>query len=432
MTLSFASCTFAYTQEQQDAYNWAYKYGITTQSTIEAANLNWKVTRQAFAKMVINYLENVVWIKQTAGTCSFPDENRITNDLKPYTKKTCAYNIMWSNWKSFKPTDSVDRAQLWTVLSRVLWGDEYDSTWWKYYIYHLNALKYNGIMNNIENPQAYAKRWDVMIMLKRIYEKFGSNVYMNENQTSAYDTSKAITNSVTTSVSLYDSDLTDDDWEDYVNTVRSIPSIIYTWDDGTQYEYDEKFLKALKKTAEKKWESDLVKYLDIEIKYLESSDKFEEFDPEEFSEEMWIDFDNLDKDNLTKKEKEEIVTKFKAWVQNVLDEAIELSDNYEKDLAKLVKNIKNDKFWLNEKYENSKKYNEIWKTFVKTYCEIMGNLLEVAINGEDEEDSSESMASVFGLLWASLIYQSGVESYEMYLAEWSENTIKLLGWKLVE
>jgi hypothetical protein len=38
------------------------------------------------------------------------------------------------------------------------------------------------------------------------------------------------------------------------------------------------------------------------------------------------------------------VTKFKAWVQNVLDEAIELSDNYEKDLAKLVKNIKNDKF----------------------------------------------------------------------------------------
>jgi hypothetical protein len=30
----------------------------------------------------------------------------------------------------------------------------------------------------------------------------------------------------------------------------------------------------------------LVKYLDIEIKYLESSDKFEEFDPEEFSEEM--------------------------------------------------------------------------------------------------------------------------------------------------
>jgi hypothetical protein len=50
-----------------------------------------------------------------------------------------------------------------------------------------------------------------MIMLKRIYEKFGSNVYMNESQTSAYDTSKAITNSVTTSVSLYDNNLTDDD-----------------------------------------------------------------------------------------------------------------------------------------------------------------------------------------------------------------------------
>jgi hypothetical protein len=33
------SCTFAYTQEQQEAYQWAYNYGITTQPTIEAANL---------------------------------------------------------------------------------------------------------------------------------------------------------------------------------------------------------------------------------------------------------------------------------------------------------------------------------------------------------------------------------------------------------
>jgi hypothetical protein len=37
---STISYTFAYTQEQQEAYQWAYKYGITTQPTIEAANLN--------------------------------------------------------------------------------------------------------------------------------------------------------------------------------------------------------------------------------------------------------------------------------------------------------------------------------------------------------------------------------------------------------
>ena len=60
MALSTVSCTLAYTQEQIDAYKWAYKYGITTQPTIEQAKMNSTLTRQAFAKMVVSYLENVV------------------------------------------------------------------------------------------------------------------------------------------------------------------------------------------------------------------------------------------------------------------------------------------------------------------------------------------------------------------------------------
>lgn len=172
ITLSTISLAFAYTQEQIEAYQWAYKNGITTQPTIEQAKLNSNLTRQAFAKMVVNYLENVVWMKQsTSNSCSFLDENKITNDLKPFVRKTCAYGIMWSDWKNFNPTQFVDRGQLWTVLSRIIWGDRYnvDGKW--YYIYHLNALKDYGIMNKIDNPKVYAKRWDVMIMLKRIYEK---------------------------------------------------------------------------------------------------------------------------------------------------------------------------------------------------------------------------------------------------------------------
>jgi hypothetical protein len=60
VSLSSISCTFAYTQEQKEAYQWAYKYGITTQPTIEDAKMNSPLTRQAFAKMVVNYLENIV------------------------------------------------------------------------------------------------------------------------------------------------------------------------------------------------------------------------------------------------------------------------------------------------------------------------------------------------------------------------------------
>jgi len=60
MALSTISFTFAYTQEQIEAYQWAYMYGITTQPTIEQAKLDSNLTRQAFAKMVVNYLENIV------------------------------------------------------------------------------------------------------------------------------------------------------------------------------------------------------------------------------------------------------------------------------------------------------------------------------------------------------------------------------------
>jgi hypothetical protein len=40
LTLAAISFTLAYTQEQREAYQWAYKYGITTQSTIDNAKLD--------------------------------------------------------------------------------------------------------------------------------------------------------------------------------------------------------------------------------------------------------------------------------------------------------------------------------------------------------------------------------------------------------
>jgi hypothetical protein len=72
--------------------------------------------------MVVNYLENVVGINEsTTNSCYFLDENRIVNDLKNYTKKACALNIMGTNGKNFNPNQLLNRAQLGTVLSRILW-----------------------------------------------------------------------------------------------------------------------------------------------------------------------------------------------------------------------------------------------------------------------------------------------------------------------
>ena len=50
-----------YTQEQIEAYNRAYQNWITTQSTIEAANLEWNITRQAMAKMISIFAKEFLW-----------------------------------------------------------------------------------------------------------------------------------------------------------------------------------------------------------------------------------------------------------------------------------------------------------------------------------------------------------------------------------
>lgn len=162
--------TLAYTQEQISSYQWAYDNKITTQWNIDDAKLNNEISRQAAAKMIVNYVENVKWnYSYSWKLCSFSDENSITADLRIYTKKACAYGIMWKNWEKFNPSWKLTKAQLGTIISRLLRWDKYNTNWSNYYQWHLNALKNNWIMNNISNPTStYSKRWDLIIMLKRI------------------------------------------------------------------------------------------------------------------------------------------------------------------------------------------------------------------------------------------------------------------------
>lgn len=416
------SCTFAYTQEQQEAYQWAYKYGLTTQPTIEQARMNSPLTRQAFAKMVVNYLENVVWVKQSpANSCYFPDEYRITDNLIPYTKKTCAYKIMWSDWKKFSPTQIVDRAQLWTVFSRILWWDEYNNTWKGYYIYHLNALKFSGIMNDISDPVgSYAKRWDVMIMFKRVYEKFGSTVHLNGNQTNAYSIQKSFF--LNQSVDRGSSD------NEYIASVYNNSTVVYVWKDGTKYYYDDKFLNMLKDVANKQWESDLAKYLEIESNYFKDwLDQLSDLDDEEIIRAMWIDIDNLDVDKMTDKEKENLVKKFKAGFGKIIDENKNKNNKLLKDLEKVTKNISNDKFWLKEKYKKTKAFMEASNTFMDVYSESLFNLIELALSKWEDELWEEWMTQAIYIIWVAFTYQWESDAYQKFVEEWAVSTIKLLG-----
>jgi len=156
-----------YTQEFQEAYEFAKEKWITTMPTINDANMNWKLTRIAMAKMLSYYAINVLWQK--------PDEIR-NNKFNDITDKldaqydsgiTLAYQlwIMWINMpnNNFRPNDEVTRAEFATALSRMLYSTPDGKP---YYATHLQKLKAEWILKN-DDYKMKELRGYVMIMLKR-------------------------------------------------------------------------------------------------------------------------------------------------------------------------------------------------------------------------------------------------------------------------
>ena len=432
IALSAVSCTFAYTQEQLDAYRWAYQYWITTQPTVQSANLDGKVTRQSLSKMIVTYLENIVKTKiNPKDLCYFTDSDKITGDLKYYTRKVCAYKIMWQDWKNFKPKQYVDRAQLWTVFSRILRWDRHDSTGKSYYIYHVNALENAWIMDDLQNVSwVPASRWEVFVMLKRMAEKFGSNIYMSswsqvaspiiQQQTTKQQVSKQETTVV---VRVNTGTETNNE---YISSAYNNSNVLYTWKDWTKYYYDDKFLTMLKNAAEKKWESDLADYLEIEAEYFKNwLDQLSSLDDEQLLKSMWIDVDGIDPDNMTLKEKQDLLKKFKAGFSKIINDNKDRNDNLVKDLNKVTKYIKNDKFWLKEKYDKTKTFMETSNQFLDLYSESIFSLMEVALMEEDE-NSEESVAQAFWLIAIALAYQWNAQEYQTYIEWWAVDTLNTL------
>jgi len=167
LLFTFTICIWMdYSSELRQAYNWAYQSEITTQSSIEKANMWWKITREEMAKMISNYAINILWKSpDTTKNCLFSDSN-INPDLVKFVTESCQLWLMWQWITSFKPKDFVTRAEFWTVLSRALWWDKYG--WWNtYYENHLKALQSEWIMKKIDVPMDNEIRWYVMLMLMR-------------------------------------------------------------------------------------------------------------------------------------------------------------------------------------------------------------------------------------------------------------------------
>ena len=160
----------SYSDELEGAYDYAYGIGITTQSSIDTANMYGSLIRSHMAKMMVNYAIEVLGLEpDTTATCNFTDIANETEELQGYIKQACQLGLMGQGITAFNPNGVVTRAQFGTVLSRALWGDE-NNGGDPYYVNHLKALKDAGIMNNISNPNATEVRGYVMLMLQRADE----------------------------------------------------------------------------------------------------------------------------------------------------------------------------------------------------------------------------------------------------------------------
>ena len=169
MTLPSASVFGAtYSQELQDAYEWAHEKGVTTMDSIDNANMYGAITRAQMAKMLSVYAKEVLEKEpNTSAACTFSDIDSVKGDLHDFIIESCQLGIMGQGITAFRPYDTISRAEFGTALSRVLWGNEYEGGT-PYYANHLNALKSAAIMNQIANAESTKEiRGYVMLMLMR-------------------------------------------------------------------------------------------------------------------------------------------------------------------------------------------------------------------------------------------------------------------------
>ena len=159
-----------------DAYQWAYEHNVTTMVSLRDANPEGIVTRGHLAKMVVNYATNVLWQKipeKIPSECRWSDNKKDweSDEIKDFAVKACALWLMWLDMKKFSPNLRVTRAQFGTIMSRLLWWKKY-AGWTPYYRKHLNALKANNIMTQIQNPEGRVelRQW-VWLMLMRAGEE---------------------------------------------------------------------------------------------------------------------------------------------------------------------------------------------------------------------------------------------------------------------
>ncbi|MDD3868674.1 MAG: leucine-rich repeat domain-containing protein [Candidatus Absconditabacteria bacterium] len=163
--------------EGQGVYTRAYEKGLTTMSSLEAARFDDAITRAEFAKVIsvyaTKYLEKIPDSSKTA-CAEYKDLNTTNAELAGYVVQSCELGLMgyWSNGvvtkEYFSPNGVVTRAEVATILSRLLRGNIYAGEEINWYQEHLSAVKNAGIIQIDIDPKTKELRGNIFTMFQRM------------------------------------------------------------------------------------------------------------------------------------------------------------------------------------------------------------------------------------------------------------------------
>jgi hypothetical protein len=162
-----------YSSEMQDAYDFAINNWLISASSIYSADMDWYLTRIWMAKILSQFAINIAWME--------PDNNKYNTYYDVPESLNAQYDnwvllayqlwIMWIGTHYFRPYDYVTRAEFATAVSRIIYNIDDGSNGRAYYEPHLNKLRSEWILTNID-PYRIEKRWLALVILNRIANNY--------------------------------------------------------------------------------------------------------------------------------------------------------------------------------------------------------------------------------------------------------------------
>ena len=165
-------------KESFNVHQWAYKKWLTQYANAAEARMEDDLNRSEMAKIsslfATEFLDKVPDESKQYFCSQYSDMWKLDNEMKFFVTQSCELWYMWyeSNWvdtlKRFRPYTSLTLAEVSTLVSRMVWWNEYSLDWKDWYKWHLYAVYEHELIDNISNPNRKVTRQEAYTMLYRL------------------------------------------------------------------------------------------------------------------------------------------------------------------------------------------------------------------------------------------------------------------------